>query len=661
MEHIVNRTSLGQWDLDAANTVYGAGAVCNAPTSVSVSANPTSVTSGGSSTLTATVSGGTGPFNYQWYVGNVGDKSSPITGSGTNSATINASGIASTSSFWVVVTPTCGGTGTNSSNAATVTVAACNPPSGVSASASSNSVSAGNSVVLTASVAGGTTPFTYTWTANGAFAGSGVQLIHTPSSNTNYQVTVSNACSNGVASNVVTVTVVGTPCNPPTGVSASASSTTINAGQSVTLTASAAGGTTPFTISWFANGALAGTGGTITVTPSTTTTYTAQVSNCSGQAVSASPITITVNQAPACNTTLSGITVTPQNPLPAQSFTLTANATTTSGTLSYQWYRGGQGDTSNPIGNSQTITLTQTAASQTYWVVVASTCGGVQPAAQTTVNLNTGTCGTNPNQLCIAGARYRVTLTATDPRTGKTGQGVANYQSDVFGYFTLPDFSNPQDPQVFVKVLGPVAPPIGQNAPWVFYAGLTDLRYTLTVVDTQTGQTFNSYNVLPPAQDPRGLQAQQSIGDYDVNGSNAHQGDKNVQCPPVQITPAQTFATPGNCPTNASTLCLLNRFTVTLRAKVNNPTGATDNGATIPANSQFGFFTTPNIAGPTDVQAFIKMLDATSINQGYWVFLGGLTDFELTYTVTDTQNGKQKIYRKPAGSTCGWSDVPNAF
>ena len=337
------------------------------------------------------------------------------------------------------------------------------------------------------------------------------------------------------------------------------------------------------------------------------------------------------------------------------SSTLTANANGGTAPFNYQWYIGNPPSTSNPTGtNAKTIIVTP-ASTTTYWVRATATCGATPTdSAPVTITVVTGGggCTNGGNQLCLAGTRYRVTVVAKDP-SGNTGNGTASLQSDVFGYFTLPTLASATDPQIFVKVLGPVGP-----VPWVFYAGLTNLDYTVTVVDTQTGVLFNTYHVVPPLSDPRNLGANQSVGDYDVNGVSAHDPtQKSIQCAPTNVSSATTSATPGNCPNNSTTLCLLNRFTITLNAKVNNPTGATSVGNTLPGNNQFGFFTTPAIAGATDVQAFVKMLDATSFNGFYWVFLGGLTDFELNFTVTDTQNGRQKIYKKPAGSTCGWNDT----
>jgi len=81
---------------------------------------------------------------------------------------------------------------------------------------------------------------------------------------------------------------------------------------------------------------------------------------------------------------------------------------------------------------------------------------------------------------------FRITLTATDQRTGRTGAGVATKANDLWGYFSLPAISgNPNNPEVFVKMLDGTAL---NGAYWFFYGGLTDLEYTLTVTDVATGK-----------------------------------------------------------------------------------------------------------------------------------------------------------------------------
>jgi hypothetical protein len=103
-------------------------------------------------------------------------------------------------------------------------------------------------------------------------------------------------------------------------------------------------------------------------------------------------------------------------------------------------------------------------------------------------------CSAASDRLCLNGSRFRATLTARDPRTGNTAPGVSIPQGNIFGYFALPGLtSDPNNPEVFVKVVD------GRSFNgfyWVFFSGLTDFEYTLTVVDTFTGQR-KSYTKSP--------------------------------------------------------------------------------------------------------------------------------------------------------------------
>jgi hypothetical protein len=48
-----------------------------------------------------------------------------------------------------------------------------------------------------------------------------------------------------------------------------------------------------------------------------------------------------------------------------------------------------------------------------------------------------------------------------------------------------------------------------------------------------------------------------------------------------------------------------------------------------------------------NVEAVIKVIDACSFNQRFWVYAGGLTDVQVTLTVTDTKNGTVRTYTNP--------------
>ena len=334
----------------------------------------------------------------------------------------------------------------------------------------------------------------------------------------------------------------------------------------------------------------------------------------------------------------------PSNPVIAgEPFTLTAHAGSFGNLTenSYQWFRGSVGDeSSGVIGVGSSITVSEKDTS-TYWVRVTASCG--QPVtAQATVRLNKGTCAEHADQLCLDATRYRVTLEATDTN-GNKASGVALYETNTFGYFSLPAFTGDAAvPEVMVKVLGPV-----NDVPWVFYSGLTNLDYRITVTDTTTGKEFKTYHVAAPQ-----VGSEQSFGNYDVNGFSSQQCDNVV----VQTAIA---ASPGACRNGDGSLCLLDRFLITMKAH-DNPVRSerAGDGVALPATKGFGFFSVPALSGDrSNIESFVKMIDATPTFGHYWLFLGGLTDFEFTVTATDTVTGLQKIYTKPAGSTCGINDT----
>lgn len=96
--------------------------------------------------------------------------------------------------------------------------------------------------------------------------------------------------------------------------------------------------------------------------------------------------------------------------------------------------------------------------------------------------------------LSLQGGRILVSLFLTDQRTGRTEAGYAVSSSDVFGYFSAPAFTgNFGNPEVIVKILD--GRPVNGSF-WVFYSGLTDLEYTLTITDVVSGASRVYHN--PP-------------------------------------------------------------------------------------------------------------------------------------------------------------------
>jgi len=87
------------------------------------------------------------------------------------------------------------------------------------------------------------------------------------------------------------------------------------------------------------------------------------------------------------------------------------------------------------------------------------------------------------------GHPFNVTLVATNQHVNPPvqGNGLSLPQTDVFGYFSFPTITNnPSNPEVFIKILDARSV---NGFYWVFYGGLTDLQYVLSVTEVATSIT----------------------------------------------------------------------------------------------------------------------------------------------------------------------------
>jgi hypothetical protein len=101
------------------------------------------------------------------------------------------------------------------------------------------------------------------------------------------------------------------------------------------------------------------------------------------------------------------------------------------------------------------------------------------------------------------------------------------------------------------------------------------------------------------------------------------------------------------CVPSSEALCLNNgRFKVaaTFNAGASG-SGTAQTGLLTPDTGYLWFFSASN------VEAIVKVLDACALNNRFWVFAGGLTNVQVTITVTDTQNGQFRQYINPANTT----------
>ncbi len=248
------------------------------------------------SALLLVVATGSEPLKYQWYVGESGDKSGPVTGA--TSFVYDVSRLTKTTSYWVQVTNALG-----AADSQTATISVVAPPT-ITQQPQSQTINSGSAVALEVA-ATGTEPLAYHWFEGqrgdmsrplpGATAASFTSPALT--NTTTYWVQVTNAV--GVAdSQTATITVV----TPPV-ITVQPHSQTITSGGTATLTVVATGAE-PFGYQWYVGesgditalvpGAAAASFTTPVLT--NTTAYWVRVSNVAG-VVNSQTATIVVTPA----------------------------------------------------------------------------------------------------------------------------------------------------------------------------------------------------------------------------------------------------------------------------------------------------------------------------------------------------------------------------
>ena len=250
------------------------------------------------------------------------------------------------------------------------------------------------------------------------------------------------------------------------------------------------------------------------------------------------------------------------------------------------------------------------------------------------LSLSTGTgCEPTARSLCLADDRFRVELEWVGPDELLAPGRAAPLTEDTGTFY----FFNPDNREIVVKILDGR----GLNDHfWVFYGALSNVEYSLTVTDSETGLTRRYRN-------PAGRFA--SRGDTSAFGPNGSSFSAYTAPAPVasEGSAAVRLATRGNvggsCVASAARLCLLDgRFAVeaSWRDFVDN-TGV---GSAESLTSDSGYFWFFN---PANVEVMVKVVDGTSVNGRFWVFYGALSNVEYDLTVTDTVTGEVRVYSNP--------------
>jgi hypothetical protein len=388
------------------NSVAATVSVCN-PATISNATTTTYIQSGATTSIFVSAAGSN--VSYQWYRGTKGVTTNPIAGATYGSTQVSPT---TTTNYWCRITTD----GLCTKDSETMTVDVCTPPSITTQPAAQQYVYSGTAVTLTVA-ASSTRTMAYQWYAGATgvttapIAGATTaSLTVSPAANASYWCRVtSSVCS--VDSNTAYVSMCA--FQP----SYAVSNVNATVGERVTLSLPSMSPSVDKDITWYKGSvpdrtvpvasATAVNLSYLTAAINTTAQYWAEFTH-NGCVSRTDTYTIT-----PCKPT---ITAQPQSTQQVASGTsVTLSVTANGGPLTYQWFLGNPGDTTQPLAGKTTSTLTVApAASATYWVRVTGCSTSVNSTAATISVCNPAVIGSaTTTKYIAAGDTTSVSVSAT--------------------------------------------------------------------------------------------------------------------------------------------------------------------------------------------------------------------------------------------------------
>src|SRR6266550_3891933 len=294
--------------------------------SASFTYSPSSPQTGQTVSFTGSASGGTSPYSYSW---SFGDGSTGIGSSAKHT-------YSSTGTLTVVLTVKDNGLPQETTTSQqSITVSGAPPPLTASFAFSPSSTQAGQHVTFTASAGGGTSPFTFGWSFGDGSTGTGSPATHTYSSAGSYTVilTVKDSSSSPqTATSQITFAVTSPP--PPISASFTLSPSLPSAGQSVSFTGYASGGTSPYSYLWSYGDGSSGAGLQVTYTYNSDGTYQVTLTVADSQGNTSTEVESAVVGKSSLQ---DGFTYSPISPQPSDNINFTGSARGGAPPYTYSW------------------------------------------------------------------------------------------------------------------------------------------------------------------------------------------------------------------------------------------------------------------------------------------------------------------------------------
>ena len=272
-----------------------------------------------------------------------------------------------------------------------------------------------------------------------------------------------------------------------------------------------------------------------------------------------------------------------------------------------------------------------------------------------------GPCVADATTACLLDDRFRVKIDYVNPFStppnqpgtflaGRLLEGVQNPDTGLFG------FSAPTAVEVVVRIQD--TRPFAQRFD-IYYGGMTDVAYMVTVTDTETGVARQYHNAAGKVGGGVDRVSFPTTGSPVATFETFATGELEPWTG-AKVTIAEALAT-APCVADPTTVCLLNdRFQVKIdyvnpfSTPPNQPgtflAGRLLEGAQNPDTGLFGF------SAATAVEVIVRIQDTRPFAQRFDVYYGGMTDVGYTVTVTDTATGTVRQYYNQAGKVGGGVD-----
>jgi hypothetical protein len=180
----------------------------------------------------------------------------------------------------------------------------------------------------------------------------------------------------------------------------------------------------------------------------------------------------------------------------------------------------------------------------------------------------------------------------------------------------------------------------------VFFGGLSDVEYWVTVTDHEVGRTRRYHNR------PGTVCGRADAAAFPLSPALSAPAGFGLDGPlsPGPMSRPLAAAATGLCAGDDESLCLGDgRFLVS--ARWHNPrNGRSGDAGAVTADGESGYFW---FFDPDNLELAVKVIDGRQSNGFFWVFFAALSDVEYWIDVTDTGSGDHRQFHNPPFTYCG--------